>query len=74
MRAPSGTQNILAEVKDKKRLDTGPTTCTGNWGVGSTAPGEDGAPAVLDSFSHFSHMSKQLVHISRVVGRYRYDD
>jgi hypothetical protein len=29
---------------------------------------------VLDSFSHFPHTNKQLVHISRVVGRYHYDD
>jgi hypothetical protein len=37
-------------------------------------PGEDGAPAKLDSFSHLPHIKTRLVHISRVVGRYGHGD
>src|SRR5256885_4823670 len=37
-------------------------------------PARMALPVVLDSFSHFPHINTRLVHISRVVGRYRHGD
>src|SRR5919197_3543495 len=52
-----------------------PTSCAGWRYILENRPGHpevlglgrEGLPAVLDSFSHFSHINTRLVHISRVV-------